>query len=483
MTVRFRIRTSAGQELSFASHEMFEDFVRSGDLSLDDLVYDAENGSWAPARTHPIVLDIEYEKEEAAEAAAKAKEPSVENAFGLGLADAQPVADDEDGDEVHEKDQKDQKDEAAEGSGDGDAFGLALAPAETAEEEADSFIERMAAERESDRDFIVPDEGRMTDFSMDDATAPSGGIAEPVAPPPPTPPPPPQPRRARRKSPARDEVSRPAEAAPPERPKEKGGAGRKIAIGAFAVVVLGVGAYFATQSMQSAPDDASTDPVEIDDPVTVEPSPPPPTLEPVIASTEQAIRERAQDRFLTGTQNLFRGLRPIPEAWPSGEYLSLPSDYPEVLAVWQEYLTTIRQMHLGDEERYSLAYEAALDDAAVQGDSREARLSAAMSDLAAQAGRRAAHYDRVEALATAAIRSHAALLGAEGLILFDATGATGYQSGIGRGAFGRDADAQLLLGQVIDLLSATLSAEGFGPVDGANVRAWVWDGFVEAIAN
>lgn len=86
-------------------------------------------------------------------------------------------------------------------------------------------------------------------------------------------------------------------------------------------------------------------------------------------------------------------------------------------------------------------------------------------------------------MATAAIRSHGALLGAEGLILFDATGATGYQSGIGRGAFGRDADAQLLLGQVIDLLSATLSAEGFGPVDGANVRAWVWDGFLEAIAN
>jgi len=473
LTVRFRIRTSAGQELSFASHEMFEDFVRSGDLSPDDLVYDAENGSWAPARTHPIVLEIEYEKEEAAEVAAKAKEPSVENAFGLDLADAQPVADEEDGVEA------DEKDEAAEGSGDGDAFGLALAPAEklmTPEEEAELFIQRMAAERESDRDLAVPDKGGKLNVSMDDPRAPFGGIAEPVAPPP-TPPPP---RRARRKSPARDEVRGP-EAAAPQRPKEKGGAGRKIAIGAFAVVVLGVGAYFAKQSMRSAPDDSSTDPVEIDDPVTVEP--PPPTPEPVIASTEQAIRERAQDRFLTGTQNLFRGLRPIPEAWSSGEYLSLPSDYPEVLEVWQEYLTTIRQVHLGDEERYSVAYEAALDDAAVQGDSREARLSAAMSDLAAQAGRRAAHYDRVEALATAAIRSHAALLGAEGLILFDATGATGYQSGIGRGAFGRDADAQLLLDQVIDLLSATLSAEGFGPVDGANVRAWVWDGFLEAIAN
>ena len=62
MPVRFRIRASAGQELSFASQEMFEDFVRSGDLSPDDLVYDAEDGSWFPARTHPIVLEIGYEE-------------------------------------------------------------------------------------------------------------------------------------------------------------------------------------------------------------------------------------------------------------------------------------------------------------------------------------------------------------------------------------------------------------------------------------
>ena len=76
MAVRFRIKTSAGQELSFATHEMFEDFVRSGDLSPEDLVYDGETGSWSPARTNPTVLDIEYEKEAEAEAAA-AKEAEV----------------------------------------------------------------------------------------------------------------------------------------------------------------------------------------------------------------------------------------------------------------------------------------------------------------------------------------------------------------------------------------------------------------------
>ena len=82
---------------------MFEDFVRSGDLSPEDLVYDAESGSWAPSRTHPIVLDIEYEKEEAEEAAAKAKEQekeqSADNSFGLKLAGAAAPADEEEGTE------------------------------------------------------------------------------------------------------------------------------------------------------------------------------------------------------------------------------------------------------------------------------------------------------------------------------------------------------------------------------------------------
>ena len=69
MAVRFRIRTSAGQELSFASHDTFEVFVRDGDLSPDDLIYDGETGSWSPARTHPIVLEIEYEKDDQGEPA------------------------------------------------------------------------------------------------------------------------------------------------------------------------------------------------------------------------------------------------------------------------------------------------------------------------------------------------------------------------------------------------------------------------------
>ena len=57
MSVRFRIRTSQGQEISFASHEMFAEFVRSGDLSPDDVVYDAETHEWSSALTHPLMLN------------------------------------------------------------------------------------------------------------------------------------------------------------------------------------------------------------------------------------------------------------------------------------------------------------------------------------------------------------------------------------------------------------------------------------------
>ena len=96
---------------------------------------------------------------------------------------------------------------------------------------------------------------------------------------------------------------------------------------------------------------------------------------------------------------------------------------------------------------------------------------------------RDAHYDRVEALASAAIQSHNALLGAEGLLIFDGT-VEGVAAGpVGAGVSGRDEDSTLLLQQVSDLLSDLLEAEGMGPGSGENVRAWVWDGFLDAVTN
>ena len=221
---------------------------------------------------------------------------------------------------------------------------------------------------------------------------------------------------------------------------------------------------------------------DLADPIdTVAPEPPPPA--PVIASTEDAVRERAQERFLTFTQTLVRDLQPIPDVWLQGAYFALPSDYAEIRNVWESYLTIIREVRLGDQDRYRAAYELALDDAAVQGEARTSRLDAAAADFAADAGERDAHWNRVEALAVAAIQSHDALVGAEGLILFDGTGATGPVGAIGAGASGRDTDAQLLLDQVADLMDRVLSADGLGPDEGRNVREWVWGGFLDVVTN
>jgi hypothetical protein len=65
MSSRFRIRTPQGQELSFASDEMFQDFVRSGALSEGDLIYDASTGEWSPALTHSLVLEVQAGAESA----------------------------------------------------------------------------------------------------------------------------------------------------------------------------------------------------------------------------------------------------------------------------------------------------------------------------------------------------------------------------------------------------------------------------------
>jgi len=478
MTVLFRVRTSAGQELSFATHEMFEDFVRSGELSPDDLVYDGEIGSWAPARTHPLVLEIEYEDEESTHPDKPPVESSLESEEVEPATEVPPSGEGEGAIPTSTADS-----ESPGSAGSGDAFGLDLAPAAdlmSVDEAAQAFIEKMDAERESAADMIVPGTGGMQGFTMENPDG-SGAVAQPEATPV-RPPPTPRPERVRRDAEPRPRTT----TDPPQRPKEGSRGGAKVLMGVMVMGVLGAGAYFGVQSIQRSAADATPDgeaPVEAAETTTIEVLPPPPVLEAVIGSTEAVVRERAQERFLTSTQAVIRDLRSIPDVWPEQAYLTLPSGYPDVLEIWQDYLATIRRVRSGDDDRYRTAYEAALDDAAVQGEARDTRLQVAMSDLAAVASRRNEHYDRVEALASAAIQSHNALLQSEGLILFDVTGTTGVQNGIGLGAYGRDADSQLLLDQVLDLLSATLDGDGLGPGDGTNVREWVWDGFLDAVAN
>ncbi|MDE3002217.1 MAG: hypothetical protein OXU33_01910 [Gemmatimonadota bacterium] len=488
MPARFRIRTPAGQELSFATLEVFEDFVRSGDLSPDDLVYDAGDGSWSPARTHPRVLEIEQEPEDArasaemagqrAEGATSEDDSDADEGSipGLSLAPEQPQPDDEAGLGVPEPEDSDLGPDPTFAAASGSVLDLELAPpSEMSDAEATrAFVEKMEAEREATLDVGAGSAGG--GFSMDDSST----LADMLAPVPPKPAPP-EPGPAPRTRP-RTRRSRQVELTP--RPaKDDGGGG----FGRFVLMVIGLGVvgwagYFGYQMFGDVdvPEREPATPTTSMEPLVVEREPEPePALNPVIAQTEAAIRERAQERYLTSTQNDFRELPPIPETWASGSYFSLPSDYPEVVTAWGSYLTTIRTVRAEDLTRYADAYERALDDAAIAEEDRGARRDVAMSDFSALAETRASHYDRVEALASAALQSHSALVESEGLILFDPGGRVGGERAMGAGVYGRDAQADLLLSQVVDLLTGRLDAEGLGPGEAAAVRAWVWEGVLD----
>jgi hypothetical protein len=422
MSVRFRIRTSQGQEISFASHEMFAEFVRSGDLSPDDVVYDAETREWSSARTHPVVLQIELESEEEAEVE-RSEEPdeAVEE-----MADLAPSTD----------------------SGVGAAdIGLDLAPAPdemSPEQEAAEFVKKMEAERASSRQF---DEDPSFGFTMEhgssgllDSMTP---VPEPEEPKPARPAPPPPPRRpaARREEPRRQEAwrdepreapSRKSSKAEARASKKKAGSGsgpRYAAIVVVAAAVVAGGVYFGPQLFQAVEDGA----VSTGQDSVVLPPPPP----PLIPDTEEALRERAQERYLTTTRALLRDLPPIPDIWLRGAYLAAPSDYP---------------------------------------------LAAAMADFQGAVGPRAAHYDRVEALAMAAIQGHDALVQAEGTIAYEPAATTPVSGDPVIEAVGRNPKAQELLDEVLDVILAQLQAPD-GAGRSANVGEWVWSGLLDAVAN
>ncbi len=454
MSARFRIRTSGGQELSFASHAVFAEFVRSGDLSPDDVVYDAETREWSSARTHPVVLQIEVETEEA-----KRTEPEPPAAESLAPPSTAPT----------------ESPTLTFGN-----IGLELAPAQdrlTPEQESAAFVAKMEAERAADLD--LGDEAPIAGFTMEGASGLAGQIAEPgTARRPEARPvrheaPVRQPEPVRHEPPAWEEP--PARPQPPKRKKTGSGAGRRYAPFVILLVALGgAGVYFGPELLVRG---RGVDEAPGQDSVVVAPTP-----APLIADNEDVIRERAQERFLSSTQTALRGLDPIPEIWLRGSYLAAPSDYANVRAVWEEYLTSVREVRASDDERYRAAYLRTLDDARVDGSARTLRLASASTDFQAAAAGRDRHYDRVEALASAALQGHDALVQAEGTILFEPATGPGLSTDPVIEAAGRDPQSQTLLDQVLDLILTELQAEG-GAGESANVREWVWDGLLDAVTN
>jgi hypothetical protein len=453
MSARFRIRTPSGQELSFASLDVFREFVRSGDLSPDDVVYDAETREWSSARTHPVVLEIEEASEEANEAGGAAA-----TASGIDEPSAESAA-----------------------SPDMDDIGLDLAPAPSQlspEEQAAAFVAKMAAERAADLslDGGLPIQG----FNVEQG-APT--LADPVSERPPEPPPPaPAPYDApveedpfRRERPAarvEPERKAPGPSRAPPRVRSSG-AGRKYV--PVAVLVLGVigGVIYFGPALLAPQATEGSDPEEV-----VTPSPP----APIIPATEEAVRARASERFLAATQAQLRGLAPIPQTWLSGRYLATPSDYAHVREVWQAYVTTMREVRAGEEERYRAAYLRALDDAGVQGPARATRLSAGMSQFQNGAAARNRHYDNVESLATVAVGGHDELVEAEGRILYEPATGQRVSADPVIEAVGRTAADQALLEEILDAILAELQGEG-GAGTAPNVREWVYGGLLDAVTN
>lgn len=514
MSVAFRIRTSAGQELSFASRASFEDFVRSGDLSPDDLVYDGETGSWSPSRTHPIVLEIEYEAEaEAAGEAGDGADAATGDADGGG-ADEEAGGDArgaDDGESVASGEDGGPTDAGEEDAPPAD-LGLSLAPARESappkseeesyvdggvpeierpvslptaeldaeteemdldltpvadvspEEASQAFVEKMEAERAASFDF-----GAGATASGSVRMENRGSMGEMITP------------RSETTTRKEDPPPRRRESAPeavPRRPAPAPARGRR-GVGLVVVgVVVAAGSWFGYTQLQ--PEETVAPPAN--QPVAPIAVPPAPAVDdtPAIPSAEVDVRARARERFLTASQLLIRDLPSVPTEWATAEYFVRPTEYPGIVPVWESYLVAIRNMRAQDRERYTRAYNGALDDARITGDARSDRLQGALAGFDSVAVRREAHYDRVEALASAAIQSHGVLVEAEGLLLTDAT-AEGGPGGLGAGVSARDADTQLLFDQVIEVLSARLSASGLGPRTGENVREWIWDGFLRAV--
>jgi hypothetical protein len=367
-------------------------------------------------------------------------------------------------------------------------IGLQLAPAQeqlTPDEEAAVFVKRMEAERASD--FRYGEEPEIQGFTVEQSpTSLGGGLVDAPEGPRPAAPPPPKSREERREEPRREQPrweeprrEEPRREAPtrtetkaPKRRKGTGAGRKYVPLVIVAAILIVGGVYFGPELL--APGREAGDAVGEDSPTVA----PPPA--PLIPDSEGALRERAQERFLTTTRALLRDLPRIPDVWLQGAYLAAPSDYPQVRDVWNQYLTTIRQVRAGDDERYRSGYLRALDDARVEGSERTLRLAGAMAAFQGAAAPRAARYDRAEALVTAALRGHDALVAVEGTIAYEPASRSPVSGDPVVQAVGRNPDAQALLNQVLDMILTELNGAG-GPGRASNVGEWIWDGILDAV--
>jgi hypothetical protein len=434
MSARFRIRTPQGQELSFGSEEMFADFVRSGDLSEGDLVYDATTGEWSPAFTHSLVLGLQAGDE--ADRTESSPEGSSEP------AETPPA-------------------EGAGESGPTEGLTLELAPEQTPEEASAAFVKEMQAERAMQLDRYEEVRG----FEKDES---SSGLLREIER---DPPPPPREPVARSGS-ERDE---PPRRGPKRTPPTRNSGTRRHVSSAFLLWALGLAGVGAAALI--VPDLVALA-MGGDEAGEVEAGP----LAGALPDTEEAVEARADVRFLGRVRTEILRLPPIPDDWLHGRYLANASAYPEVGEVWVAYLNEALRLRAEESEEYSAAYLSALDDARVTGATRTLRLASALSRFERRGAERAAHYDRVEGLAQAALALHDLLLDREEDITFEPAVGPRISADPVLQAAGRDPETQRQLEAALDRVLDALSPRNSGPVEAAALPAWVFDGLRDAVA-
>lgn len=434
MEARFRIRTREGEELRPKTTEIFAEFIRSGVVRPEDLVYDALTGDWIPAGTHPMVRLV--------------RDPLV-TGWDSFADEPPPPAPGED---------RPQDDESQLGA----ALDLVVPEDVSPEEEARVFIQQMEEERAADPD--EPPLSREIALVVEGTGGPSN-VPEPEPPrvPAPTPASSPEPRRPRRAS----GWHAAAHVTVAEAADERRSWGRIGLLGlatALSVAALAVFAAVARPSLRVGdhmPDLAGTPAVEARAPHTLD-------------NTEEAVRGAAYEHFLASMDGLRNGLDvgAVPGTWLTGRYLSEASAYPEVRRYWERYLSYVEQARADEAGLYRKAYLEALDQAGATGPVRSLRLATALGDFDGAAANRRENYGHAWELAAAALALHDTLVQLEGRIRYEPARGPRVSADPVIEAIGADSDTQARLDAALDRVLRALRVEGPALVP-AGIPGWL----------
>jgi hypothetical protein len=430
MRNRFLFVNREGREVEVASEEALARHIEAGDLGEETLLYDSITREWAPVRVHPVGASLLAAVEEALAGPMVNPPPPATGPGPTATPEAAPVA----GDASAVAPPEASTGEAAAAPVDpvvdvvdpveDDGFlGLDLVPEDEshAEEMVQDFMASREAELEEERrlrgaeaenlDVPLVDEGQET---VAPATPVRQGLAvargplatgsgprgaarggdDPSA------------HRSRGQGRARGgrggaEVAGMPPRAGDDRP-ERSSALRQVALLAGLIVVGGLGIR-----------DAVTSPVPPPDPgeAVLEFTPPRPAG-PLAAPGALAVVSAAAMRDMGAALEDLRaemGVNQPPSVWLSGAYLSDASVYPEVSVYWDRYGDLVSAMRDAEEDLFREGVTQRLEAEGQVGSALEIRVARALQDFRADRSRRAAEYDAMEALATAAVEMDAFL--------------------------------------------------------------------------